>query len=331
MARVFSTVQALGAGLTYDVRPPLGQDWEVTDMGSSAFVGVAPLAVPNLTAGLFDGVVALPALFRFSSLAAPHVRGWLHPPKIFINNTNWLRITNPEAGGINVAISAILTRDYGPNGMSSVISDVATVIAAQVTAVRPPIGDDWVITDVGSSRWVGAQPAGLPNVTVDLTDGINAALVASGADTRGWTIPRDIHINNNTWLTLTNPGGAGAVIGWSGYRSSFYGPNGQSSVASFTAVLGAGAVGAVRPPVGEEWEVTEIGCSVWVGAPPASLPSILVSMTDGVTAPILQQGTDDKGWLGYMRYFLTRNVWMTLTDAGAGSNVGVSVKRWVDA
>jgi hypothetical protein len=90
-----------------------------------------------------------------------------------------------------------------------------------------------------------------------------------------------------------------------------------SSVISNVQVLGIGAVGAVRPPVGENWLITDIGCSVWVGAPPASLPSILVSLTDGIVAPpIAQDGADNKGWLDDMKYYLSRTNWMTpLTQA----------------
>jgi hypothetical protein len=331
MARVFSTVQTVLAGANYDVLPPLGQDWEVTDFGSSAFVGVAPLGVPNLTAGMYNATVGVSALFKNSSAANPHLRGWQHPCSLFINNSNYLRVTNPEAGPLNIAISVRLSKQYAPNIVESgVISGTQTLIATGTATVRPPVGEDWLIREVGSSRWVGAQPAGLPNVAISLSDGTNAALIGDGVNTVPWMEPLNLHINNAVFMTLNNPVGAGATVGWSGVKSRVYGPNGFSQVISSVTVLGAGGVATIRPPAGYEYEINNIGCSVWVGAAPNQLPSISVAMTNGVIAPVLQQGTDTKGWLGSMRYFLNRTNWMTLTDAGAGSNVAVSGKIWKD-
>jgi hypothetical protein len=287
-------------------------------------VGVAPAAVPNLTAGLFDGVNG-PALFRFSSAAAPHTRGWANPPEWHINNTNYLRITNPEAGGLNVAISILMSSHFGANANSRVISDLAVLGAGAAQAVRPPIGQDWKITDIGSTRWVGAQPAGIPNVAIDITDGVNAAQVADGANARGWDRPFEIYINNNAWMTLTNPVGAGATVGWSGVIIADYGTNGQTHVISDTAILGAGGVQVVQPPATEEWVITEIGCSVWLGAAPAALPDVLVQISDGTIAGIAQNNANVRGWNGRMRYVLTNTNFMTLTDSGgAGCNVGWS-------
>lgn len=327
MAKAFTIIQTIGAGLTYDVQPPVGQDWTVTDIASSAIVGVAPAGVPNVTAGLFDGVNG-PALFRNASAANPHVRGWDNPPEWHINNTNYLRITNPEAGGLNIAISVLLGANYGANAASRVISDLAVLGAGGVQAVQPPVGQDWKITDIGSTRWVGAQPAGIPNVAIDVTDGVNAAQIAHGADARGWNRPFEIYLNNTTWMTLTNPVGAGATVGWSGVIIADYGANGQTHVISDTAILGAGGVQLVQPPATEEWVITEIGSSVWVGAAPAALPDVLVQITNGVINATAQDNADNKGWLGRMKYVLTNTNYMSLTDSGgAGCNVGWSGYR----
>ncbi len=332
MAKVFSTIQTVLAGATYDITPPLGEDWEVTDFGSSAFVGVPVLGVPNLTAGMYNATVGVSALFKNSSAANPHIRGWQHPCSLYANNSNYIRVTNPEAGPLVIAMSVRRSKLYGPNiAQSSVISGTQTLIATGIATLQPPVGQDWIIREVGSSRWVGAQPAGLPNVAVNLTDGTNAALIADGTNTIGWLEPLMLHLNNTVYLTLTNPAGAGATVGWSGFISRFYSPQGVSQVVSSVTLLGAGAVATVRPPVGYEYEVNNIGNSVWLGAPPAAIPDVLVQMTDGVVTAILQNNANTKGWLGKMSYFLRRGCWMTLTDSGgAGCTVGVSAKIWKD-
>lgn len=328
--KVFSSIQNLGAGLTLDIRPAIGVDWAITDLASSAMVGVPPASVPNLTAGMFDGVVAAPALFRISSVAAPHIRGWANPCEWHVSNANFVRITNPEAGGLTIAISVVLGANYGPNAASRVISDSQALGAGLILQVRPPVGQDWLITDIGSNIWLGAQPAGLPDVTVDLTDGVNAVTVAQAPCARGWFKPFELYLNRNTWMQLTNTG-ANAIVGWSGVISAEYGSNGASHVISDTALLGAGGVGLIQPPIGEEWIITDVGCSVWTGVPGiADLPSVLVQYTDGAINAIAQQGIDSKGWLGKMKYALSRTVYLSLTDAGAGSNVGWSGVRQPD-
>ena len=328
MAKVFTDVQTLLAGASYNLIPPAGEDWEVTDLASSAIVGVAPAGVPNAVAGIFSPAIGVNSFLRNSSAANPHVRGWVCPGKWYINSANYLRITNPEAGPLNIAMSVRRAKIFPPTDTSNVISGTATLIAGAAQAIRPPVGEDWVITDIGSSRWVGAQPNGLPNVEVRLTDGVAPALIMAGPDARGWFKPLEIYLTRNTWLTLTNPAGAGATVSWSGHKVKKFSPTGFTGVVSQCAVLGAGGVGLIRPPVGYEMKVTEIGCSVWVGAPPASLPSITVSLTDGAIAAVAQDGADNKGWIANMIYYLNRGNYMTLTDAGAGSNIAVSATIW---
>jgi hypothetical protein len=330
MARVFNVIQTvLGAGV-YAIQPPVGQDWEVTKLGSSAIVGVAPAGVPNVVAGIFTPAIGVNGILVNSSLANPHIRGWIAPKQWLINNANYLQLINPEAGGLNLAATVRLERAYGPGGASSVISGTETLIATGVTTLRPPLGEDWVITDVGSSRWLGAQPNGLPNVEIRYTDGVNAALVMDGANARGWFRPLELYINNTNYLTLTNPAGAGATVSWTGRIARKYSPTGFSNVVSDVIALGAGGVAVIQPPVGYEMKVTDIGCSVWIGAPPAALPSVLVSLSNGVIAPVLQNAANNHGWDANMAYYLNRGNYMTITDAGAGSNVAISAVIWKD-
>ena len=327
MARVFSLIATLGPGLNYDIQPPVGQDWEVNDLGSSIWVGVPTASVPQMQVGLYNGVLG-PSYFRNSTLVNPHIHGWVSPSRWMINNANYLRITNPGAAPENISASVVLAQDQGPNRLSRVISGIANLIPTATVVIQPPVGQDWVIYDVGSSLYVGAQPNGLPNVQVAMTDGTITADVAHGADFRGWR-PMEIYINNAVYLQLTNQAGFAADISWSGAICQNQGPNIPSQVVSAIATVGIGGVLTIQPPVGEEWRVTEIATSTWTAGAPAALPDVAVNLTDGTIASLVQAGTDTKGWLAVIRYDLTNTLYMTLTDtSGAGGNIAVSAIRW---
>jgi len=335
MARVFTIVQPIVAAPGfYDVRPPVGQDWEITDIVSDAIVGVALNGVPDVQAGIFNDLAALPALMRNSSAAAAAVRGWATPSKWHVNNTNYLRVLNPEVAPHVITISAILGKNTGNIINSGVISGTAFVGAGNFIDIVPPLGQDWVITDVGSSIWLGAGAAGQPDITIELVSGLpgfgNAAILSQATDARGWNRQMEIYINNGNFLRLTNTGAA-ATVGWSGAIARRYSPINPSQVISRVLVLGAGGNVDIQPPVGEEWVITDIGCSLFFGgAPPADLPNVLVSLTDGALFSIAQQRTENKGWLDGMAYYLTNTNYMNLFDSGgAGCNVCVSGHRWL--
>ena len=329
MAGVLTDIVTIDSLDNYDLIPPVGQDLEVTDIGASIIAGAGLAGVPQVLVGVFDGVAGLAANFRRSSAAAPSIRGWDKPPKWFINPTNYLRINNPDVAlPVNVAISYKIAADYGPNGVSKVISDVLDMDAGDVWEVRPPAGQDWNIRDIATSRW-SAGAGGLPNVTVELTDGVSFATIAIGTENFGWH-SFDIHINHDVWLRLTNPaaGALTATVGFSGIISKDYGPNGVSEVASLvgTVLGGAANILLVRPPIGQEWKVTRIGGSVLTAAAPLSLPDVVAALTDAapIVSPVLQ-GTEDKGWFDDLEIYLNHDNWMTITDTpAAGADLGVS-------
>ena len=329
MARVFTIIQRLNPGAIYDVTPPVTQDWEVTDLGSDAIVGVPPAGLPNVLAGLV-GPAGVNALLRNTTIALPATRGWRTPAKWLINNTTRLRVANGAAAAQNIAITINLQKHYGNIVSTSVISATALLIATGVAVIRPPLGQDWVITDIGSTRWVGAGANGLPNVEVRLTDGVNAVLLADGANARGWDRNWELYLNNACWLELTNPAGAGATVGWSGAIARQYSPTHVSQVISRVLAVPGGLVvdADIRPPAGEEWMISDIGCDLWtIAGAPANLPDVLVQMNNDVLVSTVQAGTDNKGWLDKMAYYLTNSNYMTLTPTAPGF-VGVSGYKW---
>ena len=340
MARVFTIIVPLaapGVGDFYDLRPPRGEDWEVTELASSVSSGVTVAQVPELEAGLVTAaslaLAAPPAFVRLSGIdlaaAECNVRGWQGETSIFINNACWLRLVNVEAGPIFVAATVRLIRRYGPNDPSSVVSGVAVLGGAIATPIIPPAGQDQLLTDVGSSVWTGTgTPLDMPNVQIDLTEAGNLAWVADGLNSRGWDKPFEIYMNNTSYATLT-PAGA-ATIGWSAIIARNQGPNGISSVITRTRIVPVATVVIIQPPVGEEWMITDIGCNaVLTGAPPIGLPTVTVTLANlAGNAVIAQIPAADKGWRGKIAYLLNNTNWMVLT-AVAGDVVGVSGHRWL--
>ena len=192
---VNSNVALLGAGLNLDIRPPPTQDWEVTAIGSSGWVGVQPFQVPEVDVSLFDGVNIA------EILRSTDVRGWYRRQKLHINNTNYLRLNNPGIAGANISWSARLTRFFGA-GASLVISDLQVLAAGATYDVRPPAGVDWLITDVGSDQWLGAGAAGVPNIDLDLTDGTLQAQLLDPASGRLWESALELFSSRYNYLQI---------------------------------------------------------------------------------------------------------------------------------
>lgn len=326
MAEVINAIQTIATGVTMDIRPAVGQDWEITHLGSSVWTAAgAPNDTPRLTAGIFDGVSG-PALV----LNSGNLRGWNHTRHLLINRATYLRLTNPPAGGNqNLSIAGKITRDYGA-GTSSVITTIVAGVAGAggTITVRPPVGQDWIITDFGSNWWVGAPPNALPQITVDLTDGVSFATLMSGANAiGGWYREFDIHINNTIYLRITNNNAGLAALAYVGKISRDYGA-GASQVVSAVATLGIGGIMTVRPPVNNEWRITMIGASAWIGGAPNQIPDVSVNLTDGVIASLLARNSDFALWFGTMNILINRTVWLTITDtSGAGGRVGVSALK----
>jgi len=324
MAKVFTVIPRIAGGDFYDVRPPIDQDWEVEDIGSDVIVGIALDSVPNAVAGICN-IAGVSAPMRRSSVAAPSTRGWANPSKWHINNSNWLRIDNPEAGNLNIGIVVKLAKYTGNLINSSVVSGTAFVSAGLTTIIRPPLGQDWVITDIGSNIWT-AGAGGRPNVTIELFDGTNGAMLARNADLRGWDRPFEIHINNATYVRLTNTG-ADATLGWSGAITHRYTPNIIFSNV-ISRVLPIPANAWLIPPAGEEWVITDIGCDLWsILGGGIDLPNIVVQLNDGARTVVVQMFGIDKGWQGSMAYCITNTNVMLFTAVAPGF-IAISGHRW---
>jgi hypothetical protein len=318
---VNSDVVLVGAGANQDIQPPATQDWEVTAIGSSVWVGVQPFQVPQVTVSLFDGT-NIAQIMRSTD-----VRGWYRRQKLHINNTNYLRLNNPGGAGANISWSARLTRFFGA-GSSNVISDLQVLGAAATFDVRPVAGIDWLITDVGSANWLGAAPAGVPNIDLDLTDGTFTAQILDPASGRLWEAELELFSSRLNYLNIANVAAVQAVVCFVGVIYRSYGGSGDSVV--INDLLNAGAAASVdfRPAAGYEWRITAVAAATWVGVPPLLFPDITVHIFDGTLASMVQSQINWMQQGHAMEIIIDNTNYLRITNTNAaGQNVGMVGER----
>ena len=308
MTNIFNVL----AGANLDIQPAAGFEWEVLEVGSSVWVGLAPNGTPDLNVGVFDGTIG-PAWL----LQSGDTRGWSKTHHWHINIANYLRINNPGVGAANVSFVAKVARAYG-TAASMVRTQLATVLTGANMDIQPAAGFEYRITDVGSSLWIGGAPNNLPDVTVQIFDGANTAALLRGADRRGWDRNLDIVINIANYLRLTNTNAATAVLAVTGVVARAFG-SGASVVITDVQAIGAGLNWDVQPPAGQEWRITDIGCDRWLGVSPAALPELTVSIFDGTIGSVLLTSTDTKGWNEEMEIYIDIGDYLRLNDvSGVG-------------
>lgn len=323
VARVISDVQTVAGLATLDIIPAAGFVFEITEIGSSAWVGVPPNTIPQVDVGLFDGLLG-PANF----LTAANVRGRYRPQHFLINNGNYLRITNANAGAQQISYSGIIRQVYGTGAGSTICySDIQQIAPAGTFDIRPAAGFDMVLKDIGSSQWIGAPPAALPDVTVALNDGVNTANILEGANTRMWESELEIFINNANYVTIANTNVAQADIGYSLEMVHAYGTAASNVMSSVVNCLG-GATVDFRPAVGEEWRVTGFGAATFTGVAPLAFPDVTVSMFDGVLLSTLSQVGDWKNNGHMMNIHINNGNYLRFTDtSGVAQDVCVIAER----
>lgn len=311
---IVSNIQNVAGGANLDIQPAAGFEWEVLEIGSSVWVGVPPNAAPDLDVGVFNGVIG-PAWL----LQSGDVRGWSKTHHWHVNIANYIRINNPGVGAANVSFVAKVARAFG-TGATYARTQLATVLTTANMDIQPAAGFEYRITDVGSSLWIGGAPNNLPDVSVSIFDGTLAAIMLRGADLRGWNKNLDILINNANYLRLTNTNAATAILAVVGVVAREFG-SGATVVITDVQAIGAGLNWDVQPPAGQEWRITEIGCSRWLGVSPAALPELTVSIWDGTIGSILLRSTDTKGWIDEMEIYIDNGDYLRINDvSGVGCN-----------
>ena len=105
------------------------------------------------------------------------------------------------------------------------MSQVATVLANGTLDAQPAnVDEEWLVTGFGSSTWIGAAPAGLPDMAADL---VNATPIVSrlarNTDFAHQLSPPDMAVSRANFLRFTETSVAGCAIGFSAIRTSLLG------------------------------------------------------------------------------------------------------------
>ena len=339
-----NSIQLVATGVIAPIIPPAGEERVYERFGSTAFdASPAPDAVPLINVGIYDGdPLKVPAWVKTTL----NVRGWNHKGKLYVSPTNYLVLQNPAAGGAGRNLSAIgnISRQFGSAPLEVVTDIVNLAIGAgggiDFADVRPPPGEEWIITDIGAELWNGAgAPADVPEVNVDLVQagpgGVLAfARMLRSTDIRGWLHAMAFYLSNDVWLRITNPNIATNCVCWSGTKLQTY-ASGQPNVMSqvLTDVLAGGGILEARPASNdEEWLVTAFGSSAWfagLGAP-NDVPDVdvqLVSVAPALVS-LLAQNTDMAHQLSPLDLPISRANYMRMTDTSLGANdMGFSAIR----
>lgn len=318
---VVTDVQLIGAGLNLDTQPPAGEDWEITDVGSSVWVGAVPNTRPQVDVGIYDGLLGPSHVLRSTD-----VRGWYRKQRLLASRTNYLRLNNPAGAGADISFSGKLIRRYG-TGTSVVLTDVQNIGAGLALVIQPVAGQDWRITDFGSDAWVGAAPAGLPDLTVELTDAAPlVAAILQGTDTRQWDAELDIPVNNVNYVTATNTALGAANVSFSAELIRDYG-TGASIVRSDLRNCAGGLSVDFIPPAGEEWKVTAIAAATWVGVPPLQFPDVTVHIFGAALASQIQVQTCWNKQGNAFEIMIDNANYLRITDtSGVAQDVGIAAE-----
>lgn len=201
-----------GGGLGV-VQPPPGETWMITEWGSDIWT-VAGNINPNTAIGLTDGA------FINSRIAVPTMeRGQEKQPNIIINNMVYLNIIGAAAG--DFYFSAIRIPE-------TAISSITDVLGAGLTPwvdIRPPDGEEWVITEIGAETWIGlAAPDDYPNIGMTLitTAGPLESDIIEVGVSEIWDRDSLLVIDRDHYLRITDLSGANNEVCVSGYLKRAY-------------------------------------------------------------------------------------------------------------
>ena len=311
---------------------PVGEERVYERFGSNTWDAAgAPDQVPRMNVGIWNGDPLIPPAWVKTTL---NVRGWNHKGKLYISPTNFLVMGNPAAGA-NQNLSAIgnISRQFGTAPLE-VITDIVNLAVTGAPGsfvdVRPPVGEEWVITDIGSELWTApVAPQTVPEVLVQLTDGVSFVTLMNSTNVRGWLYAMSLYISNDVWIRITNPNIATNSVCWSGTRLQTY-PSGLPNVMSQVAtVLANGTLDAQPANVDEEWLVTAFGALTWVGAAPAALPNMAVDLINATPlASRLARSTDFAHQLSPPDLSVSRANFARFTETSvAGNAIGFSAIR----
>lgn len=195
-------------GGVVDIQPPVGQTWRITEFGGELY-GAA--FHPEVSVGITDGTLVASIICR-----EVDNRGWNKAFDWIIDNNIYLRITNSAGVDVDIAYSGVRIPQAS-------IGSVQDVVGSANLDIQPPAGQEWVITEIAAETWTGAAPNEYPQIVVSLYDGANLSdILESGVASLGWNRKLHIHIDNATYLRITEISTAANEVGLLGYLKRSY-------------------------------------------------------------------------------------------------------------
>lgn len=295
--------EAVGGAAAIDIQPPAGSAYLLKDFFADA---VFENDQPDLIIALRT-VLAVDCLVTIDpNLVAQKPR----MKEIYIDNTTYLRLTNSAAGNQNLG----WTGHQVPAGIVRTAIYTAPNGAPGFVDIRPPVGEVWKMTELGSEIINVTQE---PDLTLYLTDGdLILCMMADGARDLVWHKAWNLYLTNDLWLRAEEITGADCDVAISAILVA---------VVPFGGIedLGAGANLDIQPPDGTEAVVTQVAAEIWAGAAAAGSPDIFVALYNGaVLSDIMEDGAVSDSLIHNRQYEIEidNNVYMRITDGSAGNN-----------
>lgn len=189
----------------YDIRPPLGEVWRLTEVGAET-MGAANH--PDMTFFVTNGVLVASAI-----MDETHNLKWDKLLNWYVSNAIWVRATDLSGADNDLAFCAELVDVEHFGG-------VIDVVGSATLDIQPAAGQQAVITEISAQTWAGIAPVGSPDITVSFYDGVNLSdLMEAGSVSDSLLAFRTLNlmIDNAHYLRITEVSTANNEVGWLGY------------------------------------------------------------------------------------------------------------------
>ena len=205
---VRSDIITVGTGLTTDIRPPVAdaEDWVIYDFCSSDWLGAPPNAVPNVEVDMNDGTLTA------RIMDSTEIRQWEPEIKLFVTRAQYITLTNAGAANANVGWSAELLRHKGV-GNTVVRSSIQAAGAGLNVDFRPPDGEEWEVSVIGSGTWVGISPLQFPDITASIFDATIGSIIETATSWHNHGNAMSLKIDHDHYLRVNDASGLGQSIG----------------------------------------------------------------------------------------------------------------------
>ena len=191
----------------FDVRPPAGEVWKVTEIGAETMTAVQNDPDVNMS---------LDSLANTGALIATGLNDpvWHKSWEIYISNDLFLSFDSIAAADNDIGLSIIR--------VPLVFYGAAMQILQNANAdIQPAEGDEVVITTWACDRFGGAgAPANAYDVTLSLTNGVLTSTICSAASVIVDIIQNrktQIEIDNTNYLNILEPNVGAVEVAYSGY------------------------------------------------------------------------------------------------------------------